>query len=155
VASWPGLCALLIGNNTTEINKKKAIDVNAFKLFKRLVATAQDQTRSGAWRRRHTCPHDGGRPQASDRYFSDLHLSRRITTGVCGAAGSNTLLLRRATKMFGHVREVLGVSGLSTPIGLEYLAVLRAHLLGTPAYCACAKPEDAQGAVGSAYMQLH
>lgn len=47
VASWPGLASLIIGNNSVEIHKKKAVDVNAFKLFKRLVAVAQDQSRSG------------------------------------------------------------------------------------------------------------
>lgn len=55
------------------------------------------------------------------------------------------MLLRQATKLFSHVLEVLKVSGLSTVIGAEYAAVLRTHLLSTPAYCDCAKPENAQG----------
>lgn len=46
-ASWPGLAALIIRNNSEEIHKSKAIDTNAFKVFKRFVAVAQDRSRSG------------------------------------------------------------------------------------------------------------
>jgi hypothetical protein len=47
VESWPGLAALIIRNNAAEIHKKKAVDGNAFKLFRRLIAVAQDGSRSG------------------------------------------------------------------------------------------------------------
>jgi hypothetical protein len=47
VESWPGLAALIIRNNAAEIHKKKAVDGNAFKLFRRFIAVAQDGSRSG------------------------------------------------------------------------------------------------------------
>ena len=132
--SWPGLAALIVRNNAAEIHKKKAVDVNAFKLFRRLVAVAQDESRSG-----RSCKH-------AARHTLCSHPAMMFTELRAGAAGSSTLLLWRAAKLFTHVREVLTVANMSTVIGAEYAAVLRTHLLSTPSYCDCAKPEDAQGA---------
>lgn len=133
VESWPGLATLIIRNNAAEIHKRKAVDVNAFKLFRRLVAVAQDESRSG-----QMCKH------AARRACSELAMM--FTEAHAVVAGSSTLLLWRAAKLFTHVREVLTVATMSTVIGAEYAAVLRTHLLSTPSYCDCTKPEDAQGA---------
>ena len=60
--------------------------------------------------------------------------------------GSGTMLLRRAGKLFNHVREVLQVTKLErSPVTQEYVTVLRSYLLATPAYCEYAKLQDAQG----------
>ena len=143
VESWPGLAALIIRNNAAEIHKKKAVDGNAFKLFRRFIAVAQDGSRSGQYA--------GQCPGVHDVYAG----SSAETEEHAASAGSSTLLLWRAAKLFTHVREVLTISGMSTVIGAEYAAVLRTHLLSTPAYCDCAKPEDAQGARAICMLREH
>ena len=54
VASWPGVCALITQHAGNEIKKTKALDINAFKVFRRVVATAQDKERSGAVKAAHS-----------------------------------------------------------------------------------------------------
>lgn len=43
--------------------------------------------------------------------------------------------MRRAPRLFSHIRDVLGVVGLTSPIGQDYGTLLRTHMLAVPAYC--------------------
>lgn len=50
-------------------------------------------------------------------------------------AGRRGLLARKAAKLFVHVKDIIAQTSLASPIGQEYSALLRAHLLPVPQYC--------------------
>ena len=56
------------------------------------------------------------------------------------------MLLLRAAKLFAHVRDVLRLAPGASAINSDYSAVLRAHLLAEPAYCAATPTSTFQGA---------
>ncbi|GAB4819121.1 hypothetical protein N2152v2_006167, partial [Parachlorella kessleri] len=72
-------------------------------------------------------------------------------------SGRKGLLVRRAGKVFIHIKEVLGLlgpAGLSSPIGQDYGTVLRSHMLALPQYCACSSASIFQELLDVYYSRL-
>lgn len=63
---------------------------------------------------------------------------------LSSCAGRKALLVRRAARLFNHVRSVLEVTGVNntSPLGQDYSHLLRKVLLPVPEYCAAATPDD-------------
>ena len=55
------------------------------------------------------------------------------------------MLARRAAKLFAHIKDALQRAKLGSPLGADYSAVLRSHLLTVPAYCASVPASIFQG----------
>ncbi len=56
------------------------------------------------------------------------------------------MLLRRAAKLFAHVKDVLTLAPDGSAINTDYSTVLRTHLLAEPAYCLVTPTSTFQGA---------
>ena len=55
------------------------------------------------------------------------------------------MLVRKAAKLFVHVKDIIAKSSLASSIGQEYSALLRAHLLPVSQYCTVVSSIPFQG----------
>lgn len=143
MATWPGLCSVLASYVSTELQaaagKAKKPDASLGKVFRRVVSLAEEERRSGA------LP-PGCTARASDAVPSLTQLCSFCHSRPTGRTG---LLSKRAKQIFAHVKEVLKVVGLASPVGAEYASVLRTHLLASPEYCAASAPATFHGGCGA------
>ncbi|KAK9806879.1 hypothetical protein WJX72_005975 [[Myrmecia] bisecta] len=70
---------------------------------------------------------DAGLARTFRKYVQSAEDDRR--------SGHKSLLLRRAGKLFSHVKETLERTSLASPFGTEYSTMLRNHLLAYTPYC--------------------
>lgn len=170
VASWSGLCALLVEFASSEISasagKKRGPDASIPKTLKRLVQLAEDDRRSGNTLA-SLAVHTSFAPSLLLHSLLFQHATviskqcallcllasltrqqKRVVLdwlseidGCLHFPGRRGLLVRKAAKLFTHAKDVIQQTSLASPLGQEYSALLRNSLLTVPQYC------DAAGAV--------